>query len=177
MIDLETLGTGPESVVISIGACAFNIQTRKIESTFIMVCDIEDQMKRGRKLDAPTLKWWMGQSDGAKKVFHDQAKPTLQVLQAFTNWMIKGVPAKKDRLVWGNGSHFDISIMESILQQFGIEVPWMYYSVYDVRTFKRFPGKGAKIEKKGVAHNALDDAISQAEYVMQIANPNVPDQV
>jgi hypothetical protein len=174
MIDLETLSTGPDAIVLSIGACVFDIKSQQILSTFIQIPDVQDQMKKGREIEASTLKWWFGQSDAAKKVFHEKARPTEEVLKTFSQWIANNVLLKKDRKVWGNGSHFDISILENLFKQYGIEVPWLYYNVYDLRTFKRFVGLNAKVEKQGVNHNALDDAIGQAQYVMKYANPQVP---
>lgn len=178
MIDLETLGTKADSHVISIGACAFDIEYERITNVFYGVLDYADQQKLGRTIDFQTVKWWLSQSDEAKKVF--DSKPSVSegvfgsalstfevrysssVLLQFIEW----VESIEDRTVWGNGSTFDISIMENLLHAFDTRVPWRYTKVNDLRTFVRFLGKGKKVEKLGITHNALDDAISQAQYVI-----------
>lgn len=170
MIDLETLGTKSHCVVVSLGACLFDISKGQLGPTFYMICTIQDQLDKGRKIDADTLKWWFSQSDAAKKVFNDKSAPTLQVLNTFSQWIGANVPTKRDRKVWGNGSTFDISIMESLFDSYNVECPWNFSSVMDLRTYRRFIGNNAKIEKQGVAHNALDDAISQAKFVMEFSN-------
>ena len=76
--------------------------------------------------------------------------------------------------VWGNGSTFDISIMENILNMYRIKLPWSYNGVMDLRTFRRFIARGATVENLGVAHNALDDAKSQAVFVIKHSNPESP---
>lgn len=171
MIDLETLDTIDTSIVISIGACLFDIKKGTIGSTFYMAMDIQDQMTKGRTISASTLKWWFGQSDAAKKVFHEQALPPVKVLNTMLHWMNVNVPSKKDRVVWGNGSSFDISIMENIFKDYTIGVPWNYSGINDLRTFKRHVAKDAPLEFQGVAHNALDDAINQAKYVILHSQP------
>lgn len=169
MVDIETLGnTGSDVVVISIGACFFDDIAGEIGAKFSMNLDIADQLKT-RVVDAGTLKWWMTQSDAAKKVFSEAAAPTDLVLKTFVAWVVANASVDQVR-PWGNGSSFDISIMEDILRQYRIEVPWKFYNVYDLRTFRQYVGKGAKVDKIGVEHNALDDAISQAMYVIKYSN-------
>lgn len=166
MIDFETLGTGPNTIVISVGAYFFDLDTGKLGPSFYMAFDIEDQMKKGRTFTPETLKWWMSQSGAAKKVFHEEAKPTKVVLETFVKWC-KANAMKSKLKPWGNGAHFDISIMESLLSDFELECPWLFYNVMDVRTLRRFLANNAKVEKKGTNHNALDDAKSQAEFCIE----------
>jgi hypothetical protein len=166
MIDLETLGTDPETPVISLGAVFFDIEKKTMGATFYMALDVDEQIKRGRKPTGSTLRWWMGQADAAKRVFNEKAKPSLEVLQTFSLWMKANNPKAH---VWGNGSTFDVSIMEHLYKMYGLECPWGYGKIMDLRTFRRFQGKGAKVVVPGTAHNALDDAVGQAQYVLDHA--------
>lgn len=170
MIDLETLGVVPQSPIVSIGAVFFDIEKGLLGNTFYMALRLKDQLEAGRKIDAETLKWWMGQSDAAKKVFNEKAQPTTGVLNTFGQW-IKMNKASPRVNVWGNGSTFDISMLEDILRQLNIGIPWGFSDVMDLRTFKRFVAGGQAVPKIGVAHNALDDAISQAKYVIYHTRP------
>lgn len=173
MIDLETLGTGPDAVIVSIGAVFFDIETKTLGPTFEMVLDVQSQLNYGRKIDADTLKWWFSQEDAAKKVFHEKSTGPITVLDAFY-YFCNVNSTTKTLKAWGNGSTFDITLMESILKTYSRQVPWGYNGVMDLRTFKRFVGGGEQIQKVGVAHNALDDAKSQALYVIKHANKKEP---
>lgn len=164
MIDLETLGTEPEAPIISIGAVFFDVEKKALGPTFYMALDINEQIKRGRHPTGDTIKWWLGQADAAKRVFHEKAKPSFEVLSLLQQWIKANNPKV---FVWGNGSTFDISLMENIFRMYNIECPWNYNKIMDLRTFKRFQAKGAKVVIPGTAHNALDDAIGQANYVME----------
>jgi hypothetical protein len=166
MIDLETLGQGSHAVVISLGACFFDLSKGQILNTFYTALDVDEQIKSGREVDGSTLRWWMSQSGAAKKVFHEQARPAKEVLTIFSNWVLQTATISKIQ-AWGNGSTFDISIMEDLFKQYSVKTPWMYNGVMDLRTFKRFVAGGAQVEKLGTDHNALDDAISQATYVIR----------
>lgn len=163
MIDLETLGTDPDAPVMSLGAVFFDTNTKTLGPTFYLPIDVKEQIKRGRKPSGDTLQWWMGQTDAAKIVFKEQAKPTLFVLQTFAQWF-KANGGKC--FVWGNGSTFDISLMEDLFRMYGVECPWKYNKIQDLRTFKRFVAKGAQVPKPAVAHHALEDAKTQAQYVL-----------
>lgn len=166
MLDFETLSTTPDSIVISLGACFFDYDTGEIGPTFYMAFDIEDQLKKGRSISVDTLRWWFGQSDAAKKVFHEQAKPTDEVLKTFIKWVQSNGTISKIN-PWGNGATFDISIIEDLFRQYDLKCPWLFYNVMDVRTFRKFVANNAKVEKGGTNHNALDDAISQAKFVIE----------
>lgn len=174
MIDLETLGTHTKAPIISIGAQFFDLEKGTLGESFYANLDIKDQIDtKVRFADASTLKWWMGQDGAAKKVFKDDAHATKEVLWAFATWILqtggasKGAKATKKVNVWGNGSSFDITLMETLFADYGIPCPWLYYNVMDMRTFKRFVANGAKVVVDGVAHNALDDAKAQAEYCLK----------
>lgn len=169
MTDLETLGTTPRAVVISLGAVFFDVNTRTFGPTFEMVLDTGEQIKRGREVNPDTLKWWMQQDAAAKKVFHEKAKPVAEVLKTFSQWYLLNNPNRA--FVWGNGATFDISILEDLYREYDLECPWGYNKAMDVRTFKRFSRQGAQIKKSGVNHRALDDALSQAAFVMGVDLP------
>jgi DNA polymerase III epsilon subunit-like protein len=165
MIDLETLGTNPDSPIVSIGAVFFDLANRSLGPTFYMALDVSEQIKRGRKPSGDTIKWWMSQSDAAKKVFHEKAQPAAAVLPTFQKWL-RQFDLKKGPYVWGNGSTFDLSMLEDIFRCYDLPEPWGYNKAMDVRTYKRFLAGGAQIPNAGTAHNALDDAIAQAQYII-----------
>jgi hypothetical protein len=163
MIDIETLGTDPETPVISIGAVEFDLRTGVIdkEKSFYQVLDISQQLMDGRKPTASTLQWWMGQDDAAKKVFKEDAHPVNQVLHDFLFWF-KGKHAHN---VWGKGPTFDVSIMQNLLQQYGYKVPWKFWNIRDVRTVLDILGD-PKLARHGVFHNAVDDAVHQSKEMI-----------
>lgn len=174
MIDLETLGTHNKAPIISIGAAWFDLESKTIGNTFYATLDVADQIdSKIRFADASTIKWWMSQGDAAKKVFKDDAHPTKDVLTSFAAWILntagasKGAKATKKCFPWGNGSSFDITLMESIFKDYGIDCPWLFYNVMDFRTYRRFLCDNKKVSKEGVNHNALDDSLSQIKFLFE----------
>lgn len=173
MIDLETLGTGVNAPIISIGAVWFDIDKKEIGDTFYAILDVADQMDtKTRFADSSTIKWWMTQDGAAKKVFRDGAHPSKMVLETFRKWIMDHAKSKakttRNCKPWGNGAAFDITLMETLFKDYDVTCPWIYYNAMDLRTFKRFVAKGAKVEVlEGAKHNALDDAVAQAKYVLE----------
>lgn len=173
MIDLETMGTDPNCPIVSIGAVFFDVNTKQKGATFHMALDINEQIKRGRLVTGDTIKWWMQQSDAAKKIFSEHAKLASIVLPTFVKWyatnglVVPQLPVKNRAFVWGNGATFDLSILEDAFRMYGIECPWGYNKAMDLRTFKRFKAPEKKVVVPGTAHNALDDAIGQADFVLE----------
>lgn len=165
-LDWETLGTDPNTVVISIGACFFDIETGTIGETFYRTIDVDSQVKDGRTITGDTLKWWMGQADGAKKVFAEDALPIRTTMLQFEEWLSKN--KRGDIKPWGNGATFDVSIAENLFKQYEIKCPWIFWNVNDLRTFRRFVANNEKVPRtEGIHHNALSDAINQAKYVIK----------
>ena len=164
MIDLETLGTDPDAPVISIGAVFFD--KNGLGRDYQINLDIDQQLKDGRKMTASTFKWWLEQSGAAQKVFKENFSETKNALTDFSKWITSyGFSSKV--CPWGNGSGFDITIMEHIFKQYGVFVPWKFWNIRDLRTFAEYVYNGKDMILDGVAHNALDDAKHQARIVVK----------
>jgi len=168
MLDIETWGTDPGSVITSIGAVRFN--TEEVLDDFYEIVDPASCVEVGLKIDPNTIKWWMGQSDKARGEFQKEGKHIGQVLAEFAGWIhLEGYPPGIDvaPIVWGNGAIFDNVLMTSAYQATGIKRPWSYKGDYCYRTIKNlFPD--IKFERVGELHNALDDARSQALHLIEI---------
>ena len=163
MLDLETLGTGYDAMIVAIGAVTFGKDG--LGSEFYCVVDPE---KAGGNISPSTVKWWMQQNEDARSIFKKTTKalPEAEALiqfQAFCG----SVAVKKELKVWGNGSDFDNVIIKSAFERQDLEVPWMYYNNRCFRTFKAMYPK-TEYSVKGTKHNALDDAKSQAEHMVKL---------
>ena len=165
MVDIETLGTEEDAAVLSIGACFFDPVTKEIGPKFSMNLQLDEQLKT-RSITADTLKWWLQQSDDTKKVFYEETGLTNIVVKAFAAWVLANARLEDVR-PWGNGATFDITILENLLRENSVVPPWKFWNVRDLRTFREYVAGNAKVVKLGVEHNALDDAISQAKFVME----------
>ncbi|WEJ62168.1 3'-5' exonuclease [Thiomicrorhabdus lithotrophica] len=172
MIDIETLGTGVDSVIASIGAVQFNPKTGHVaKNGFEALLSVEDGCKLGFKMDCDTVAWWQGQSDEARKQLDGDVLVRSAILQ-FMAWL-NGLCDKDDLRVWGNGPTFDLALLIYHFDRMDYELPWGFRGERCVRTLVEL-GRANDIDPKktiefvGVKHSALDDAKHQAKYVSAI---------
>lgn len=165
MLDLETLDIENGSVILSLGACCFNYDERIIGPTFNQVLSIQDQFNLGRTVSADTLKWWFKQSKEAQQVFFEEGVPPEIAIQNFKEFLGANVVGRYR--IWGNGPLFDMGIFGDFLTQYGELVLWDFRDVRCFRTFVQCVAKNAPYQKIGTPHRAVDDAISQTEYVIK----------
>jgi len=166
MLDIETFGTTPGCVVLSIGAVEFDMQ-RGITGKFHAHLKTASQIEAGLHLDVRTVEWWLDQSKEAQnELLKSERFNPVDVIDAFIDtfdW--------KDLRVWANGASFDFPIMKALFNAFRKELPWAFYNEMDFRTIKNMVGKGTyeKLRVRPVlAHDALDDATAQAQTLINI---------
>jgi exodeoxyribonuclease VIII len=165
MADLETLSTEPDAVVVSIGAVEFDPIAGALGNRFYCIIDLERDDVLGGDVSARTLKWWMCQSDAARAVFN--AAPMLTGHEALEAFRVFLLPHQGQTILWGNGSDFDNVVLRSMYKRAGLAAPWQFYNNRCYRTLKNM-APHVKMERVGTHHNALDDAISQANHAIAI---------
>lgn len=168
MVDLETLGVRPGCAVLSIGAVAFSSRGAA-RRTFYRVVSRNSCASLGLAEEPATLKWWEGQGAAAREVFAlaglPKALPLHCALAQFRKYLAS---VCSEPLIWGNGADFDKPILEAAYAAIGEGPPWRPYSGRCYRTLKNFE-PGLLAVKMGTAHNALDDAITQAHHAVALA--------
>jgi len=169
MIDLETLGTCPGSIILSIGAVRFDLD-HGVTGEFYVNIDVEDSQRHGLTLTASTVVWWMTQSDEAREALVSAKKSLCDALKDFDEWarpeVISGLLKPIDEL-WGNGSDFDNVLLARAYEATGMVVPWSYRANRCYRTmWSMFPQ--IPFHKPAKAHNSLEDARAQAIHLRRI---------
>lgn len=160
MIDLETMGTSSNAAIIAIGACKFG--SKGVTDKFYEVVDLGNAVKWGMTMDTSTVLWWMQQSEEARGEFARKGISLPAALEAFAGWI------EKDDKIWGNGSDFDNVILANAYRLCGQELPWKFWNNRCYRTLKGLFTKIEAGDRAGTHHNALDDAIFQAEHTIRI---------
>lgn len=172
MLDFETLGHIPPNVhTLSLGATLFN--RNEILKTGHWHYQMEDQKVRGHIITPETQAWWDKQSPEARQVFVDverDGKNQTEIIQSFLSWM-----DAKDVRVWSAGAGFDIPILELQIRECNEKIPWMFWNHRCYRTIKAMFHIEKEFQRKSLKHDALADAMYQAEcigYFLQ-KNPQV----
>lgn len=163
MLDLETWGTKPGSVITSIGAVVFNDEA--VTDQFYTRIIPESCEEVGLKIDAKTILWWMKQEDAALKEFFNPAYHIETALADFSRWCLAG--REGEPVLWGNGATFDNALLRAAYDVCSIVAPWGPFSDRCYRTAKSYR-PDIKMVRTGTHHNALDDARSQAEHLIRI---------
>lgn len=169
MIDLETLGTAPGSVITQIGLCAFDAETES--ATVAKRIDIDPQscLDYGMHVSWDTIKWWLQQNEEARICMAFAVGYPLSSALVKTIEFIEAYCAKDVR-VWGNGSCFDVVLLEDAFRRRRETVvggvPWGFRNIRDMRTLAAlFPG--VERVKPRIAHDACADAQAQALTVQK----------
>lgn len=164
MIDLETLGVGPRSAILSIGYVRFDPYSQDIGYPNVIHVDVESCIQRGMVMKDSTFRWWLSQSDEARDALTKHQGLDLPL--ALSELAADLTP---DDHVWGNGANFDISILETAHELCDMELPWRFYNVRCYRTVKNlFPDVPKRIPR--VAHDAGEDALAQALHLQDMLN-------
>ena len=157
MLDLETLGTLPGSVILAIGAVEFN--GTELGETFLRTISLKSSLGLGLKIQAETLEWWIQQDPAVLQAQFKDAVSVFTAATDFRNWFNK----EPDRVVWGNGASFDMPLLEAMYTAMQAGPPWTYRNQMCVRTILKVAD--VKIIAPSDKHNALSDAVAQAQAV------------
>ena len=166
MLDLETLGTKPDSVILSIGAAAFNEET--IINEFYTTINLKSCVEMGLKMYPDTVCWWANHSDAAKRGVFESQVTLPSALSEFSAW-VKSISDDVVRM-WGNGEDFDNVVLREAYHKAGVPpslIPWHFKNNMSYRTLKNLL-PNIKIDRVGEHHNALDDARSQALHAIKL---------
>ena len=165
MLDIETLSTAPNALILTIGAIKFdrfvdiNKDIKKTDFFYRRI--VIDTENSNFQIDEKTKIWWNKQEQKVKyeALVNPDRTPLDEALLQFNVWF------GKSKYVWSNGSVFDIVIMENAYKAFSIDVPWKFWNIRDVRTIMDV----AQVYKSDFSnkspHNALEDCHWQIKAV------------
>ncbi|MFM2589445.1 3'-5' exonuclease [Vibrio sp. TBV020] len=174
MVDLETMGSGSNASIVSIGAVVFDPTTGDLGNRFYQVVSLNSSAHYG-EIDSSTVQWWMQQSEDARAIFQKETeKVSLKdALNQLNEWLAD-IGSVKEIFLWGNGSGFDNVILNNAFKSARIRPNFIHWNDLDVRTIVKM-GRDilgidpkSSLHRSGTHHSALDDAIFQAQYVSVI---------
>lgn len=157
MLDLETLSTQTNAIVLSIGAVEFDPETGKVKKGFYHELNLVEQSHR--HISASTVEWWFKQDSSPFTT--NEKVPVRNALLLLNDFM-----GDEDKCVWACDPDFDCSILESLYSEQGLPTPWAYYQTRSVRTVRELAKiRGFELPKGYASHNALEDCIRQVGEV------------
>lgn len=166
MLDLETLGTKPGCIVLSIGAAEFS--PAGVGRTFYTVLSTAEQAALGLVEDPDTVEWWKGQSEEARRVFREEQQPLSEALAMFEVFC-SSIGSPGLLRMWGNGADFDNPILREVFTAAKRKAPWGTYNNRCYRTLKNML-KSSKQPRPEIPHHAMYDAKAQAAHAVHVLN-------
>lgn len=185
-VDLETLGTTPGSIIVSIGAVKFtddfpHMQVlddsmdgqmrHQMQNEFYRVISVSSAGAVGLTFSHKTMAWWMRQGAQARQALidalegGDHAQDIRQVMGDFKAWIEAGQTMDE---IWAWGQ-MDITMLTALYDRMGVADVWggekPYKKENDARTLVTQLGLPLR-DKVGTHHNALDDAKWLAQMVV-----------
>lgn len=164
MVDIETLSTEPNAVILTVSAVKFNMKDDKNLDTFYYRIDRESCEKLGMHVDENTIKWWKNQKEEVR----------LEAFEEKNRFGIKFVLMKLAEFVrdanclWSHSPNFDYVILESAYKKCSINVPWKFWQLRDTRTVYDLADVNLKeFSKPTESHNALYDCFNQIKALKQ----------
>lgn len=182
MIDTETLGRTPGSVVRSVAAVEFDPRTGETGRQKVWKIDLADSIRYGFKVEASTLKWWMMQSDEARREFVEGAETPLE--DFFEEFMefLADTDEEKDFTLWCIQLDFDVAMLRSMYSWYNLNVygcdeevlPWNFRKVRDVRPYiDALDSAGLLPPKVADRHTPLADCLAQINCVHLVEKNNL----
>ena len=172
MLDLETLGTDSNAVVVSISAVEFDLDTGKQGSDIEIGLNLLEQALNGGIIDTSTLSWWSSQSAKAKSSL--LRIPVLSIddaLDKFNTWIESIDHDLKDIKLWGNGATADNVWVRNLYRRHNIDFVLPYWCDCDVRTLVTISGISTRDYKfTGLKHNGIHDCLHQIKYCTDAYN-------
>ena len=165
MLDLETLGTRPDCVIMTLGAVKFDPfnPDREPGPGIYLRMDLDEQLALGRTVDDSTITWWAEQDARVRaEAWEGGDRSSIQELKRELNRFLVGVDE-----IWSQGPVFDIAILEDLYRSQNWGFPWYFWQIRDSRTLFKVHGD-PRARGRDQAHNALLDCVYQAKAVQEI---------
>src|ERR1700744_6587577 len=119
MLDLETLGTDPGCVILSIGAVRFD--GGGVYSKFYQTIDPKSAQLIGLSIDANTVIWWLQQEEAARQAL--SGSPGVNISSALLDFS-QFFGHHSNCKIWGNGASFDNAILSAAYKAAGLIPPY-----------------------------------------------------
>ena len=164
MIDIETLSTAQNALVLSVGMVLFD------EKTIFAKEHIKNRISTATgDVSKDTVMWWLKQSDDARKAITEPQKGVVEMSEYNLVQELRDILCNYSvDTIWSQGS-FDQIIIESLMLRNGIDKTQLpkYYKWRDLRTVRKLLAIDNEVKAK-VSHNALEDAVAQVKTLQDI---------
>lgn len=157
VLDLETLGTGDNAAVASIGAAIVGGPSR------VWRIDTNEAKANGGTVTQSTLDWWAAQCPEAREELTGVLS-TRQAVMELREWA-ELEDWNRNSTIWGKGPSFDCVILKNAMQRAWVAPFWMFWQERCVRTILQMVPEANDLPFTGTPHRAEDDARHEAKQI------------
>ena len=184
MVDIETLGTSPESIILEISVILFDLDDPHGWSPLTLKLDQAEQSFAGRSIDKDTLHWWAKTIEKAKEKDYASAlamealvnNKNMTVHASFAHENIKSYLKRVDGYIWCKGAAFDFPIIKSYFTSMGLPDPFsenfLFRKQLDLRTLEycaKLAGFSGEYKVRSEArHLSFDDCLIQIGMLREL---------
>ena len=183
MLDIETLGTDSNAIVIQVAAKSFKLFPDASDEDFKLNIHLSvfGNLLLGRMADYDTVQWWNNPErakvlqsliDADKTVSVDAREGLKDIYRQLT-----GICRKYQTYIWCRGYDFDLNILDHAMRDAVTSVddkyrtPWDFWRKRCVRTILEVHGiVGNDVEKQDNPHDAMIDCMTQIDQVLGVKN-------
>lgn len=166
-VDCESLARNANAVVLSIGACIYDMDG--VTDSIELFPVIGPQVAAGREIEDDTFMWWLGQPEEARKsIINGDRQPLAVIADEFVEWFQEVRKGIDRETIWFSafGTDFDLPLVNSLLGKHRT-MPWEGRPWYRKKMCLRGLAEVFKdhiVWPEGkTAHTARADAINQAK--------------
>ena len=162
MVDVETLSTRPDAVILSVAWVAFDPELCVMDPPSMYHLDRHDQ--DGRHIDPNTCKWWFEQSpDAFNRMSIGQKDAAKTATPAEAKMQLRRALEAADH-IWANDPDFDCTILRDWV---GYDYKWPFWKHRSLRTIATlYPTtKDVRNNYTFVAHDPSEDCKMQIAMV------------
>lgn len=170
MVDIETLSTAGNALILQVGAVKFSVSdgVLQLHEQFEKQISYQSSMALGGfDVDDDTIKWWKNQSKNARDAVSLNGENIKTVIQEFCAF------AKDASEVWCHNT-FDAPILGNAIKRCGLNLPFKYTNWRDIRTLTALANMSKhevfSESRGGTHHTALDDCLYQINYCVRAMN-------
>lgn len=176
VLDIETMGTQHDAVVVSVGMVRILWDTELNEwvvpsesssYSLYLVMDVTKQFQLHRSVDTSTMRWWADQrasvSDILQKAFLIPGELSRQCTSI--NQFVREI---NNTRVWGNGPNFDNKILNHLVRSMLPTDLCHFRNERDIRTARDILSSADReaLMKNPLPHHALYDARQEARMLI-----------
>lgn len=178
MVDIESLALGTRPVITQVALLGYDLeQDELLENRFNQYLPIDPQLEivPPRVISGGTIAYWMKQSDEARANFdlnvgtdfEDLVAAMRGLISTFNHLTVNGT---RNYEISAKSPSFDLVAIETLLNELGLEVPWDFRRVSDLRTdLRRARIKHSAVPKPAgtIPHVAFWDARWQIDMWLE----------